>query len=457
MAWIRRTFGYSTLIYLVFWLALFVVGGVQSAAPLAHPLPRSALQPALDALALLALASVLLQRSPPVVMGRPLALQLGLAPQPARAALRPRMAAFLASRALVGGVVGTMAWLLVAILFDVSTPWLVLLGAALWVLRASLAWMHYVRAPARTPLLLAALLLAAVGLAAGVGGGSWQGYGIAQGALGTGVPPLVAPALALLAAAFAWVRLGPDYLAGYLHDCAVVSEFRSALLFAAMTQSPAALRRGRGPLARSKGRRGRRSGRARVRLAPPPAAWGALGAVAWRSSLRLLRSSLLAKAALLAALAYVYATLAAGVHAGLPLALLGLAAGFLASWLVGPDLQSMPTPVDPLARGVGRTLPGLGVAAAAFAIFAVVRAALQGDASGVGVASVLAFGLVALTTVALEKVSSWLHLGATEWGTWALAGLLSGSILWILSGFTEPAATGVWAMAIAGGMLLILP
>lgn len=447
--WVGRTFGWSTILYLAFWIGLFVVGGVQSAAPLAHPLPAAALPVALDVLALLALASVALQRTPPVLVGRAHALLLGLAPFPARRVLRPRLLGYFTSRVLVGAVVGTAAWLLVSILFAVSAPELVAFGAAVWLLRSALALLVYEGRRAAWPLLVLTSALAVLGAASGP-------LGLEQGAAAPAIAAVVAGAAGVGAAALALASQGEGYLPGYLYDAMVVSEFRAAVLFALMTQSAGALRR-RGATTRSRrGARGRRVGTARTHLPVPSPEWGPLGAVSWRSALALVRAPLLMKVALLAALAYVYATLSAGVVGGLPLAVLGLAAGFLASWLLGPTVEPMPVPLDPFARGAGRALPGLVTAGALFVVLAVVRSAL-GGASGAGEAALLAFALVSLATVVLEKASSWLHVSHREWTTWGLSGLASGTLLWILSALGGPGAITIGALALAFGSLLVLP
>jgi len=446
--WVGRTFGWSTILYLLFWIALFVVGGVQSAAPLATPLPAAALPTALDALALLALASVALQRTPPVVMGRAHAQLLGLAPWPAARVLRPRLVGYFISRVLVGGVVGTAVWLLVSILFALSAPALVALGATLWLLRSALATLVYERNRAAWPLLAAVSLLAAAGVASGP-------LGYDQGAAATFGAAVAAGAFAVLSVTITLSGQRDAYPAGYLYDATMVSEFRSAVFFAVMTQNAGALRR-RGPLARSRRRRGRRAGRARLRLPAPPAQYGALGGVAWRSALSLLRAPLLMKLALLGALGYIYATLSAGVVGGLPLAVLGIAAGFLASWLLGPTIEPMPLPVDPFARGGGRVLPGVVAAGVLFAALAIAGVNRGGSVSG-SEAALLAFALLALATVTLEKASSWLHVSHREWTTWGLSGLLSGTILWILSALGGPGAIALGALGLAFFALLMLP
>ena len=447
--WVGRTFGWSTIIYLVFWIALFVVGGVQSAAPIEHPLPVSALPVALEIVALLALVSVSLQRSPPVVLGRSHAMLLGLAPWPARRVLRPRLLGFFVSRMVVGAVVGTAAWLLVTILFAVSAPALVALGAGLWLLRAALALLVYERRRFAVPLALLAALIAALGAVSGLLG--WH-QGTAAPALAAGV----FAALGLVAAALAFGAQGDAYPEGYLYDAMVVVEFRASVLMAVMTQSAGAVRR-RGVTTRTRRRgRGRRTGSARIRLPAPSPEYGPLGAIAWRSALGLLRAPLLMKVALLAALGYVYATLSAGVVGGLPLAVLGLAAGFLAAWLLGPSVEPAPVPLDPFSRGVGRALPGLVVAAVVFVLLAALRSATGGPA-GSGEAGLLAFALVALATVILEKASSWLHVSHREWTAWGLSGLLSGTLMWILSALGGPGAITLGALGLAFFSLLALP
>ncbi len=446
--WVGRTFGWSTIIYLVLWIALFVVGGVQSAAPLATPIPLHALPVVLDVLVLLALASVALQRTPPVVVGRAYAQLVGLAPWPARRVLRPRLLGYFSSRVLVGAVVGTAMWLLVSILFAASLPALAAAGAAAWLLRSALALLVYERRRAAWPLVAFATVLAALGAAAAPLG--WQ-----QGTAAPALAAVVAGALGALAAVLALSGEGEAYPAGYLYDAAVVSEFRSAMLYAVMTQSVGALRR-RGAMARSSRRRGRRSGRARLRLPAPPAEYGALGGMAWRSSLSLLRSPLLMKLALLGALGYVYATLSAGVVGGLPLALLGLAAGFLASWLLGPSVEALPLPVDPFSRGVGRVMPGVVAAGVLFGVLAAAGLSRGGSVAG-SEAALLAFALITLATVTLEKSSSWLHVSHREWTTWGLSGLLSGTLLWILSALGGPGAIATGALGLSLFALLILP
>ncbi|MEJ2292835.1 MAG: hypothetical protein P8Y05_14135, partial [Deinococcales bacterium] len=115
-----------------------------------------------------------------------------------------------------------------------------------------------------------------------------------------------------------------------------------------------------------------------------------------------------------------------------------------------------PVPLDPFSRGAGRALPGLVAAGAVFVLLVVVRSATGGSA-GSGEAGLLAFALVALATVTLEKASSWLHVSHREWTAWGLSGLLSGTLLWILSALGGPGAITIGALALAFFSLLALP
>lgn len=455
--WVGKTFGWSTIIYLVLWMGVFVVGGVQSSAPVSAPIPVRLLAPICLAVGAVVLATVVLQRLPPIILNRAQSLLQGLAPWPAARVLRPRMISLYVSRAIVGAVVGTAAWLLVRILFAENAPVLVGFGAALWFLRATLAVLLDQRRGASR--LVVALVPSVAAAAAAL---TWLGP--AQGLAAVGVATLGAASVAVVVAGATLAGAGASYRPGYLYDTMVASEMRAALLFTLLTQGAAGPKRTMQALAgnRSKRRaaaagRGRRRGSARLRLPPPNATWGPLGAVAWRSALHLLRSSPIMQLAILAALAYVYATLSAGITGGLGLAVLGLAAGFMASWLLGPGFEGIAAPLDSVSRGVGRAGPGIALAAVLFGLIALVQVIAGADPAGPTDAAALAIGLVALATVTLEKASSWLHVSHNSWTTWALSGLISGTLLWVLSAIGGPATTAFGAMGIALFAAFILP
>jgi hypothetical protein len=65
--------------------------------------------------------------------------------------------------------------------------------------------------------------------------------------------------------------------------------------------------------------------------------------------------------------------------------------------------------------------------------------------------------LVALATVILEKASSWLHVSHREWTAWGLSGLLSGTLMWVLSALGGPGMITLGALGLAFGSLLVLP
>lgn len=454
--WVGKTFGWSTIVYLVLWMGVFVVGGVQSSSPVSSPIPLRLLAPVCLAVAAVVLGTVVLQRLPPIILNRAQSLLQGLAPWPAARVLRPRMVSLYVSRGIVGAVVGTAAWLLVRILFAVNAPMLVALGAALWFLRATLAVLLDQRGG-----LARVVVVVVPSLAAAAAAFTYLGPPQGLGAVTAASVALAAVGLAVAGVTLA--RAGDAYRPGYLYDTMVASEMRAALLFTLLTQSAAGPRRAMQALAggRSKRKapsgRGRRRGSARLRLPAPDPRWGPLGAVAWRSALQLLRASPIMQLALLAALAYVYATLSAGVTGGLALAVLGLAAGFLASWLLGPGFEGIAAPLDSVSRGVGRSAPGVVLAAALFGVIALVQVIAGADPSGPTDAASLATGLVALATVTLEKASSWLHVSHRNASTWALSGLISGTLLWVLSAIGGPGTTAFGAMGIALFAAFLLP
>src|SRR5690606_32123909 len=148
--WIGRAVGWWTVLYLLFWVVVFAVAGVESLAPLERRLPHPGGLFALAGLVAL-LAAGLGGRTPPVILDRRDLYRLGLGPQRPWHVLRWRwlvkQASGVAAALLLGG-----AWSLVApAWFGVSAPYAAPALALLAWFLLGYRWLAYVGHPRQGP------------------------------------------------------------------------------------------------------------------------------------------------------------------------------------------------------------------------------------------------------------------------------------------------------------------
>jgi hypothetical protein len=422
LRWIGKAVGWTSIVYLLFWLVVYLVSGVQLLTPLAEPLPATLLRHgAAVAAALLLLYPALFSRAPPVVLNRRDLYRLGLAPVvPADALAWPLWSARIL-RFIQGATLG-LFWSIIAYYwFAQPAPWAALAGGLLFSLQLELAWLSYTERQTRQIigllLTLTACLLSLLGL-------HGEGWGLASAFYLASPWTLFVPALlAVLAALAVRASLLEHYPPRFCAQSLVLAELRAASLLTSTLLKVA-------PVDKEQRRRlltqlhDRPVARLLMRkLRAPPPHWGALGAFAWRSALTLYRRPWLSQLGLLfwlAAVAVASLDLLGGV-VGLMVYAFVLAQAL--TRLTGPDLLGAPLPVAPLERTLGRILPGAAVAAAG-----VVVALLFAGAAGLAVSPLLIVTVATqpfLGLVILDKLSSWLGMSHERLEVLAVASLLT--------------------------------
>lgn len=471
-----RAVGWWTVVYLVFWLVVFVISGVQLVERLARPLPLPI--PHLAALATAGgfLALLLGGREPPVALDRRDLYRLALAPAAPRAVLGWKLGLRRAGRAALGLALGGAWTLLAGAWFHVSAPFAAPALALLLVAHADLGWLRYAGRSGRgwaggAGWALPAALLALLGLAA-------PPLGLAAALSGGGAAALILPAALAAGAALAVGRsLRAEWPARFAAQSLVLAELRAlraldflAALGGGRESDPGERRRLLAALRdRPEAVRPRRS------LPPPGLGAPVWRALSWRAWLQLYRqpfTAWLGTAGLTLGAGAVLPTAAGGPAV---VALLGalLAAG-AAAQLLGPAGFPGPVPVRPLDRTVGRALPAgialvAGVLVGALAAGALptppvgvagVAVAPEG-APGSAVAPVAAGGvaaavsLVLLCLVALEKYSAWSGVPARRWEAQAAGALVAASPALLLGAFAlEPLVLPVQLLLAAAVLLL---
>lgn len=462
--WVGRAVGWWTILYMLFWLAVFVIAGVESLAPLATFLPSPALVLALGG-ALVVAATFAGGRAPPLVLDRRDLYRLALGPERPWSVLAWRYSVKQAGFALVALLLGGAWSLLAPALFGLSAPFAAPALALLALFLLDLRWLRYVlheqhgehgaRASARAAYAAAAaaaLLLLGAGAAAHLSADAAGARPLTE--VAAVVDPLAAltrPSpltllvpflLALLTGSAVRRTLAREWPPRFAPQSLVLTQLQALRSFEVM----AALA-GMGRAADAGERRRLldalhdRPGATRPRrsLPLPGAAAPQWRAFAWRSAGALYRRPLLGLVgALLLALFAATGALSASGAVSVPLAALtaaeaaggagsggaaGLGGGALgtlltalllaraAAGLLGPTFEAGTRPVDPLTRALGRALPAALLLTLmllpAAALLALLSGAL-GGAIGVLLPGVVgAVTLVGLVVLALEKYSSW--------------------------------------------------
>lgn len=202
--WVGRAVGWWTILYLLFWLVIFAIAGVESLAPLAQPLPTPAL--VLAGVAVLVLVLALIGgRAPPLTLDRRDLYRMALGSQMPWHVLRWRYRVTQVGRVVVALIAGVVWSLLAPALFGFSALYAAPALALLTLLHLDLRWLRYVANPmhgehaARKPADNASLLLggAALALLAVTAAAVYLAGNGGQEALANGAgPALTAPAVA---------------------------------------------------------------------------------------------------------------------------------------------------------------------------------------------------------------------------------------------------------------------
>lgn len=463
--WVGRAVGWWTILYLIFWLVIFVIAGLETLTPLEDPLPSPRL--VLMGLGAVLFASLVLAgRTPPVILDRRDLYRLGLGPVVPWTALRWRYGLKVAGAAAVGALGGAVWSLLAPPLFGITAPWAAPALALLMAARFGGSWLRYAGNDSSGSREAWGFIAVGVVLAVVPGG-------LSSAFLSASPFTLIAP-LALAALSLFWVRrslaeLWPPRFAPQSLVLTQLQAMRTMQLIAGVAgflrQAQANAGERRRLLAALHDKPGATKPR---RSLPLPAVelpvWRAF---AWRTAsylwrlprLRQVGAFLLALvAASMAVLVYApeaAATLSgtaegAGGAAGLFGGALGvlIAAVMVAragSSLLGPEFAIGALPVEGMSRTNGRVFPSLVLLAAlslpAVFYFSPPPGALLG-----------AVTLVLLVVLALEKYSSWSGTGASRWEPQIIAALLAALPSLLLGALGVPE----WTLMVQVGVLFVV-
>lgn len=477
--WVGRAIGWWSVLYLLGWIVVFLIAGLETVVPRAVPLPPTVTY-ALSALAAVAFLSRLATgQAPPVVLDRRDLYRLGLAPVSPRHALRFRFTVRRVLVAVAGAVVGAMWSIVAPAAFHLAAPWAAPALALVALAGLDVTWLRYAGfrrkdgaggAARRAALALVAAFALTATLGVAAHAGAWPAalrWLDPLAALRAASPAsLVVPALFALAGFAATRRsLVAEFPPRFAAQSLVLTQLQAMRTFqmvaglagmgsASETDVTARERL----LAALHGRPG--ATKPRRSLRPPPATARVWRAIAWRSWQALYRRPRFAQArvALLAVSAATAAWGAARVLAGvtrdgssaatsaattaamdgavLPAGMggsfLGAIGVLLASYLVaragatllGPSLPRSTLPVEPADRTRGRLTPAVAVLLVAMAPAYVVLAgadALVGggfDASLVG-AFGTAPGAVLLVVMAVGAMVLTCLAGLEKYASWS--------------------------------------
>jgi hypothetical protein len=141
--WVGRAIGWWSVLYLVFWIVVFLIAGLETIVPRSVALPVTVTY-ALSALAAAAFLSRLATgRAPPVVLDRRDLYRLGLAPVSPRHALRFRFTVRRVLVGLAGAVLGAGWSVLAPAAFHLSAPWAAPALALVGLTWLDVTWLRY--------------------------------------------------------------------------------------------------------------------------------------------------------------------------------------------------------------------------------------------------------------------------------------------------------------------------
>ena len=515
--WIGRAVGWWTILYLIFWLVVFVIAGLETLEPLAEFLPSPAGVLAAGGAVVLGL-TLIGGRAPPLTLDKRDLYRLALGPQRPWDVLRWRYRVKQAGAVGAALLVGAVWSLLAPALFGFQAWYAAPELAILALLLLDLRWLRYAchahhgphpaRAAAnRTSLLVAGVLalfmvaIAALHFTAGGGDAVGSVFTPLAGLTVNSPWVLLIPLIALFNTQLAVVNsLRSEWPPRFAPQSLVLSQMqalRTSQLMAVMAGMSGGFGGGMGlgGLGDS-GQRRRlldalhdRPGATKPRrsLPLPPSRAPQWQALAWRSAVALYRRPLVRLGfSLMAALLAVVAVLAA--HGGAPVlsaadvdgagtaganttGMLGGALGVLlaalllartASGLLGPHFDIGVKPVDPLTRSFGRTLPALGVLVV-FLIPAALLLGWLGTATGAAMnldtllpAGIGAASLLGVVVLTLEKYSSWSGAAASRIEPQLVAAMLAALPALLLGAF----GVGDWTLItqfLLLGLVAIIP
>lgn len=459
--WVGRAVGWWTILYLIAWLVVFIVAGLEALKPLAQPLatPDTFLRAAFG---LVFASLVLAGRAPPVILDRRDLYRLGLAPVSPWSALRWRYTLKACGVAALGAALGLLWTAIAPALFGVSTPFAAPALALVLVARFGGAWLVYAREAAGPRGWVLAVLGVAVAVAP---------YGLVD-AFTSGSPLVLVAPLTLATLSVVWARtsLATEWPPRFAAQSLVLTQLQAMRLLQLMAGVAGFIRQA----AADGGERRRllaalhdRPGATRPSRSlplPDPASpvWRAL---AWRTATHLWRlpwwRQVVALALVLVAGTAVVAVGGGGAAGAAGAAGSGSAAGlfgsalavlvaalltsFVSSGLLGPEFAIGVTPVDPYARTNGRVAPAAGLL-----LLGSLPAALY---LGVGASGLLAaLTLVLLVLLTLEKYSSWSGSGAARWEAQVVAALLAALPALVLAALGVPG----WTLGAQIGLLAVV-
>ncbi len=515
--WIGRAVGWWTILYLIFWLVVFVIAGVETIEPLPTFLPSPAAVLAAAGAVVLVL-TLIGGRAPPLTLDKRDLYRLALGPQQPWAVLRWRYRVKQAGAVVAALIIGAVWSLLAPALFGLQAWYAAPELAILALLLLDLRWLRYVshahhgphaaRAAAnRTSLLVAGVLaffmagVAVLNFTSGVGGAESPVLLPLAGLTINSPWVLLIPLIALFNTQLAVVNsLRTEWPPRFAPQSLVLSQLqalRTSQLMAVMAGMSGGFGGGMGLAGiGDSGQRRRlldalhdRPGATKPRRSLPlPGSQAPQWlAIAWRSAVALYRRPLLRLGfTLVAALLAVVAVLAA--HGGGPLlnaagldgtaapassttGMLGGALGVLlaalllartASGLLGPHFDIGVKPVDPLTRSFGRTLPAIGILVVLLVPAALLLGWLGASAgAAVSLDSLLpaligAASLLGLVVLSLEKYSSWSGAAASRIEPQLVAAMLAALPALLLGAF----GVGDWTLItqfLLLGLVAIIP
>jgi hypothetical protein len=508
--WVGRAVGWWTIVYLIFWVVVFAIAGVETLVRLSEPLP-SAIPLALGSAVAAAFALLVVAgRAPPVVVDRRDLYHLALAPTTPYEVLRLRLDARRVLRLALGAVIGA-AWSVVAPpLFHLQAPWAAPALALLAMAHADVTWLRYAgfrrrdddgRAARMAARVWTVVAVATGGVAAALVGvdAPWSSWAAAIGLTSaltrpepwTLVVPLVLAVMAQRAVRRSLARSWPPRFAAQSLVLTQLQAMRTLQVLAGVAGMSASLRElDAGERERLLAALHDRPGATRPRrsLRPPVLGSAPWRAIAWRAASTLVRRprgaqvrlALLAVAAVAAIFCAADALLgpppvvagAPGTPTEVPADTLGAAfvgaiAVLSAAWLLartaagllGPPLPGAALPIDATERTRGRLTPaGLVLAVAAVPALG----ALSLLASRFGSGSVLgpdpvglfaaAVVLAATVLVALEKYATWSGAVARGWEATLVAALVAALPALVLGMFGVPG----WTLPTQVALLVVL-
>lgn len=477
--WIGRAVGWWTVAYMIFWLGVFFVAGLESLSPLEPYLPPPGWWVAAAAF-VFAAVTLLRGRTPPLVLDRRDLYRLGMTPASPAHVLRWRYRVKQASWAVLALLVGGVWTLLSPYVFGFQSPYAAPALAVCALFLLDLRWLRYAGHPqhgsgaSRAAASRAFLVGAAVPMLLLLGSVLYGYYAPGNGSLevllsldplgalsGGSVLTLVLPGLVLAFTRRAVAAsLAEEWPARFPAQSLILTQVQAlrALNMLAALAGQAGGRVG------DPGERRRlldslldRPGASRPRRSLPMPKVGAprWRALAWRSASAVYRRPAWSIVlTLLLALSGAFVAVSAGAQrlmaqpgasqGGSPEgSVFTLLAAFIvarvAASLLGPPAEFKAKPLEPLVRSLGRSFPALVVMGVLITLVGLLL--LQATNVFGSVPTDAAFGVIlhaltvtAITVLALEKYSSWSGAGAGRLEPQIVAALVAALPALVLGG-----------------------